>query len=158
MARAPFQVLVMPFQVRAGGSVHVALFRRADTGYWQGIAGGGQEGETPMEAAGREAFEEAGIDATARFFPLDARASIPVVDVCGFLWGPEVLVIPEYSFAALVASGEFVLSSEHSECRWFKHEDAMTAVKWDSNRAAMWELNHRAKHGRLLREEPCEGM
>ena len=40
MARAPFQILVFPYR-RRGDKFEFALFRRADDGYWQGIAGGG---------------------------------------------------------------------------------------------------------------------
>jgi dATP pyrophosphohydrolase len=75
------------------------LFRREDAGYWQGVAGGGEVGESPWEAARREAFEEAGVGDGAEFVVLDARATMPVVAVTGeFTWGPEILVIPEYAF------------------------------------------------------------
>jgi ADP-ribose pyrophosphatase YjhB (NUDIX family) len=36
-----------------------AVFKRTDGGCWQGIAGGGEKGETPLQAAQREALEEA---------------------------------------------------------------------------------------------------
>jgi dihydroneopterin triphosphate diphosphatase len=37
--RAPFQILVFPFR-RREGRLELAIFRRADDGSWQGIAGG----------------------------------------------------------------------------------------------------------------------
>ena len=61
MARAPFEVLVYPYRGLPDGRFVYALFRRADAGFWQGIAGGGEDGETPLEAVRREAYEEAGI-------------------------------------------------------------------------------------------------
>ncbi|HEY2253948.1 MAG TPA: NUDIX domain-containing protein, partial [Planctomycetaceae bacterium] len=74
MPRAPFQVLVIPFRRIDGGSFVYALFRRqqATGGYWQWIAGGGEDDESPLEAARREALEEAGIK-KGRYLPLDSR-------------------------------------------------------------------------------------
>ena len=59
MSRAPFQVLVNPYRKRSNGHFEYALMQRADDGTWQGIAGGGEDGETPFEAAIRETYEEA---------------------------------------------------------------------------------------------------
>jgi len=146
MARAPYQVLVIPFHLEAGRPLY-ALFRRnaATGGYWQGIAGGGEGEETPLEAARREAAEEAGIDPGAGFVALDAMAMIPVVNVCGFLWGDHVLVIPEYAFGVEVVGGELMLSHEHTEYAWHDIESALGLVAWDSNRTALWELDQRVR-------------
>jgi dATP pyrophosphohydrolase len=110
--RAAFQVVVFPFRREGQGFVY-ALFRRQDAGYWQGVAGGGEAGESPLEAARREAAEEAGVGDGAQFVVLDARATMPVVAVTGeFSWGPRVLVIPEYAFGVGVDSAELRLSDE----------------------------------------------
>lgn len=147
VGRAPFQVLVFPFRREGNGFVY-ALFRREDAGYWQGVAGGGEAGESPLEAARREALEEAGVRDDAEFMALDARATMPVVAVTGeFTWGPAVLVIPEYTFGANVDGEDFRLSDEHTEYGWFGFEEACKAVRWDSNRTALWELDHRLRHG-----------
>lgn len=53
MARAPFQVLILPFRQAADGDWQYGVLRRSDE-YWQGIAGGGEDGEAPLEAAMRE--------------------------------------------------------------------------------------------------------
>ena len=58
MARAPFQVLVLPFRRTGGGGVEFAVLRRRDLGLWQGVAGGGEDGEAPGQAAVREASED----------------------------------------------------------------------------------------------------
>ncbi|MGH3512776.1 MAG: NUDIX domain-containing protein [Pseudonocardiaceae bacterium] len=144
--RAAFQVLVFPFR-REGDDFVYALFRRQDAGYWQGVAGGGEAGESPLEAARREASEEAGVAAGADFVVLDARATVPVVAVTGeFTWGPEVLVIPEYAFGAGVEGPDLRLSDEHTEYGWLGFDEACKAVRWDSNRTALWELDHRLRH------------
>ena len=60
MPRMPFQVHIIPFRKAEDGNFEYAIFRRTDEPYWQGIAGGGEDGESLLEAAKREAFEEAG--------------------------------------------------------------------------------------------------
>lgn len=56
MARMPLNVLVFPFRRRAEGVVDYVLFRRVDDAdFWQGVAGGVEDGETPLEAARRDA-------------------------------------------------------------------------------------------------------
>jgi dATP pyrophosphohydrolase len=145
MNRAPFQVLVIPYYLIKDVSVEYAVFLRNQErgGFWQGISGGGQDRETPLEAAKREAFEEAGIPPTASFLALDSMHTIPVEGVQGFLWGEEVLVIPEYCFAVSVVTKDIILSDEHVEFRWTDYETALGLLKWESNRNALWELNYR---------------
>jgi len=151
-ARAAFQVLVFPYRSEPTWGFVYARFRRADASYWQGVAGGGESNEAPLEAARREAAEEAGVATDAEFVVLDSRATIPVVHVTGdFRWGPDVLVIPEHTFGVRVDSSELMISDEHSECRWFDFEEATKALQWDSNRTALWELDHRLRHGLLRR-------
>jgi dihydroneopterin triphosphate diphosphatase len=78
--------------------------------------------------------------------------TIPVVYVTGeFTWGPDVLVIPEYAFGVRVEKSELTLSQEHTEYGWFALKDAAKAVQWDSNRTALWELDHRLRHGTVHR-------
>ncbi|MDB5036190.1 MAG: hydrolase [Chlorobi bacterium] len=144
MPRAPYQILAFPYRI-LNGEPRYALFRRnaATGGYWQGIAGGGEEEETPLEAARRESFEEAGISIGSRCIRLDSMAMIPVVQISGFLWGDDVLVIPEYAFGVEVDDDLLVISGEHTEYCWTDYESALAMVKWESNRTALWELNHR---------------
>lgn len=57
--RAPFQILAIPYQI-IDGSPRYCVFHRADHDQWQFIAGGGEDNETPLEAAKRETVEEGG--------------------------------------------------------------------------------------------------
>lgn len=124
-----------------------SVARTARTGR---VAGGGEAGDSPLQAARREAAEEAGLDGDFEFVELDARATIPVVHVTGELtWGPDVLVIPEFTFGVRVGTAELTLSDEHTEYGWFGLTAAMKAVQWDSNRSALWELDHRLRHGKV---------
>lgn len=143
--RAPLQVLVIPYHVTAGGPRY-ALLRRADAGCWQGVAGGGEGDESPLEAARRELAEETGLGTETALLPLDSRTTIPVVDVTGdFSFGPDVLVITEYAFGARCTSPDLMLCDEHTEYAWFDYAGARGAVQWDSNRTALWELDHRLR-------------
>lgn len=141
--RAPYQVLIFPYII-TDDSIQYAIFNRSDYGYWQGIAGGGEYGETPIESAKRESFEEAGILREYPYIKLDSVSSLSVEDVVGeFLWGEDVYVIKEFSFGVKVPTKNISLSKEHSNYKWLSFEEAVTFLKWDSNKTALWELNKR---------------
>ena len=108
---------------------------------------GGEASETPLEDAGREAWEEAGIPTDARFMALDSLATMPVVAAVGFEWGADVLVIPEHSFGVEVGDEPLALFDEHDAVKWLGYEAARAALRWESNRNALWELNHRLTRG-----------
>ncbi len=151
--RAPFQVLVLPYREVSDG-IEYALFRRADAGYWQFIAGGGEGGELPIEAARREAKEEAGIPLECHLFPLDSQSTVPVLELAGSLrWGPDVLVVPEFTFAVHVGPGDLRIGGEHTDYRWADHETCREMLHWDSNRNAVQELNHRIIHRMIPRSD-----
>lgn len=145
LERAPFQVLVLPFRIDGENVVYAILRREPGSGgYWQGIAGGGQWDESPLEAARREALEEAAIDPASDYIQLEARCTIPVTSIAGFQWGLEVLLVPEYSFGVeLQRDHDISLSSEHTEFQWTSYERAHELLRWDSNKTALWELHTR---------------
>ena len=145
MARAPFQVLVFPYRFASNGDIDYAIFKRADLEFWQGIAGGGEEGETPLEAAKREAYEEGGVSPDSPYVALNSVATIPVEGVAGFLWGENVLVIPEHCFGVEIKDQTLRLSYEHTEFRWVGFDSAVNLLKYDSNKNALWELNLRLR-------------
>lgn len=149
MSRAPFQILVLPFRTLHNHEWEVALFKRSDTHYWQGIAGGGEANESPLTAARREAFEEAGIPQEYQYYRLDTIAPIPV---CYFKarvnWPKNIYVIPEYSFA-VEFSETFILSPEHVEVKWVNYHEAIELLHWETNKTALWELNERLMNSDL---------
>jgi dATP pyrophosphohydrolase len=143
--RAPFQVLVIPFRHTHAG-VEFAVLRRSDAGWWQFVAGGGEDDESPVQAARRETKEEIGITADGSLLKLDSMATVPKdCFAAADSWGPDVYVIPEYCFAVEMRDNKLVLSGEHTEVRWVSFEQAWGLLKWDSNRNALWELNERLK-------------
>lgn len=146
--RQPFQVLVYPYWPTANG-IEYAIFRRADDGVWQTIAGGGEAGESPLDAARREATEEAGISSEAEYLQLDTIEPIPAVEFSIHAsWGEGVFVIPQYCFGVRPFTKDICMSHEHVECDWFTFEQAMERVHYDGNRTALWEL-----HCRLIGEK-----
>ena len=142
MARAPFQILVLPYRRSAG--LEVAVLHRADYDAWQFVSGGGEGDETPISAARREGREEAGIPETLPYLPLDAISMVPA---CWFsawtTWPAEIFVVPEHSFAVDLGDQAIALSDEHLQVRWLHFDDAVALLKFDSNRVALWELHER---------------
>ena len=146
MARAPFQVLVYPYRKVHDDALEYAVLKRSDAGYWQAIAGGGEDGETPLEAAKRETYEEAGIPTNSDFLQLDTVEPVPVTEFTdSYLWGDNVYVIPQYCFGVLVKDRQIVLSAEHTEYAWLTYEAAYNLVKYDGNKTALWELDKRLR-------------
>jgi dihydroneopterin triphosphate diphosphatase len=146
VARAPYQVLVFPYRLTKEGDWEFAIFLRADGDFWQGISGGGEGDERPLEAARRELFEETCISTDAPLLGLDTTASIRVTWFRDSpLWGKDRLVVPEYAYGVRVDDIELVLSDEHSEMRWLPYRVAEHLLRFDSNRTALWELNLRIR-------------
>lgn len=136
---------MIPFR-RRSADLEFAVLRRADTGWWQFVAGGGEDAETPLQAALRETVEEVGISGPGPLIPLDSMATIPRDSFdAASLWGPSVYVVPEHCFAVDATDRTLVVSGEHTELRWASYEEARTLLRWDSNRNALWELNERLR-------------
>lgn len=140
--RAPFQILAIPYRMRP--ALQYCVLHRSDNGQYQFVAGGGEDGETPAEAAAREILEETSV-IPPRIVPLTSMAYIPA-DVISKkhrdLWPPDTIVIPEYAFG-FECGGEMILSAEHDGSEWMAFGDALSRLTWDSNRTALYELNCR---------------
>ncbi len=147
-------MLVLPYRKAATGDWEYAAFRRSDENFWQFIAGGGEDDETPLAAARRESREEAGIPEEAASHPLVSTATIPVTAFPAYTtrWIDEgTYVVPEHSFAVDATSVELRLSDEHAEFRWGSKAEIGALLKFDSSRNALWELTLRLARGDLSR-------
>lgn len=140
MSRSPFQVLVFLLRQQEGQE-EVLLLKRADRGIWQGIAGGGEGEETPVEAAKREAREETGVCLSC-VTDLDSVEMLSVLDVVGsYRWGEGVAYIPEYVFFASVSPDTQIrISKEHTEYRWCGFDQALDLLEWNSNKQAVKKI------------------
>jgi dATP pyrophosphohydrolase len=141
--RAPYQILTLPYRKKDSG-YEFCIFNRSDSEVWQGIAGGGEDDETPLDAAVRETYEECGINKRESFVKLDSMCTIPVKYVTGeYTWGKDVFVIKEYAFRVNVEDEEIILSDEHISYNWVDFKEAIKLLHWDSNKNALWELKER---------------
>lgn len=154
MTRAPFQVLVIPYRFTAENALEYALFLRKSPRYgefWQPIAGGGEDDETPREAAKRETHEETGLPLSSNLITLDSHTTIPTSQIAGMLWGPAVLVIPEYAYGVFASDRQIKISDEHTAYRWVDYPSAQEMLRFDSNKNALWELDYRlTKHSKQI--------
>lgn len=145
--RAPFQILVLPYR-KSGNEYEYAIFKRFNAGYWQGIAGGGEDIETPMEAAKRELFEETGIKSN-NLQKLQFFAHVPKTEFAAHKeWSGDIYVIPEYYYAVEVINENIVLSHEHTEFRWADYNTVYDLLHWQSNKIGLWELNERLENNK----------
>jgi len=149
MDRAPYNVLVLPYRGGPRGFEY-CLSERTDMRIWQFIAGGGEDDETPIDAAMREAMEEGGIPISLPFLRLTTSTYVPVhcfSRETRLHWG-DTLVIPVHCFAVEVPTVfEITLSSEHTQCRWADYETAAVLLHFDVDRTALWELSERLRLG-----------
>lgn len=139
--RAPLQVIVFPYRF-ASGRLEVLIGKRRDGDYWQAISGGGENSETPLQAAKRELLEETSLSGE-HWIQLDSMCTLPKVHYRGHeKWAEDILVIPEYAFMTQ-AVGDIKISAEHSSLAWKSIDEADALLKYDSNRNALWELCQR---------------
>ncbi|MGD8174293.1 NUDIX hydrolase [Vibrio sp. TRT 21S02] len=144
--RAPFQVLVFPYQILYAQPRYL-IGKRSDNGVWQAISGGGEEDESILAAAKRELEEETGLIGSD-WKQLDSMCMLPKVYYAGHEnWTNHQFVIPEYSLSARV-SAEPQLSNEHVKFLWCSFQEASELLKYDSNKIALWELEQRLQRTR----------
>ena len=145
--RAPLQVLVILYK-KEKDEILYGIGLRSTRNIWQFVAGGGEDKETPIEAAVRELREETSINIKKEdLIVLDSKATIPVVNVTGtYTWGKDVFVVPGYAFAVNAPYFQIKLSNEHTEFKWLEYDKAMNILTYDSNKTALWELNERLKN------------
>jgi diaminopimelate epimerase len=141
--RVPRQVLVYVY--RSGPEF--LLLRRIERlgGFWQGVTGAPDWGETDEDAAVREVFEETGLDVSGRVRAVAYRYELrkeKAEDWSAELWerlyGPEITIVPEeVYFADVPAGSEPTLSWEHCEYRWCSPDDALELLRYEENREGL---------------------
>lgn len=154
MSRANFQVLVLPYVIE-NNKVKYCIFKRSDYNIYQFISGGGEDYETPIQAAKREAFEEGKIGNNNKFYKLDTLCSVPSDCFNNHikLWGEECFVVREYCFAVNLNNVDIItISDEHTEYLWLDYEQAYDKLRYDSNKVALNELHNRIKRNLLGKE------
>lgn len=158
--RTPFNILALPYYQTEDGEFLFAVLKRSDcylsservvvmekiagsVPIYQGIAGGVEEGESYLEAAKREVYEESGTWCD-ELISLDSRASVPAnIFPASDKWGKDTYVVQEISFGARFKTMKIELSHEHLGFEWLCFEEAHRKLTFDSNKVALWELKER---------------
>lgn len=147
--RTPFNALVIPFYREPGAPTLYCVLLRTDAGFWQWVAGGGEDAETPAETAVRETREETGIEGA--LYALQSEARVPVSAFSARdQWPDDLYVIPEYHFAVEASAPEAQLSAEHTACEWLRYDEAFSRLRFQSNQTALWELAERLSRDDLV--------
>jgi 8-oxo-dGTP pyrophosphatase MutT (NUDIX family) len=134
---------------QAAGDREVLLIRRIPEqgGFWQGVTGAPEPGESDEEAAVREVFEETGFRVEVE--PLDFRYELYCSPEARQQWldlyGPGIDTVPEETFAAEVPGGidPTLAPAEHDDFRWCSFEEADGLLRWKENREALEVLRGR---------------
>ncbi|HXT88364.1 MAG TPA: NUDIX domain-containing protein [Trebonia sp.] len=149
--RQPLQVIVFPFRV-TDLAPEYAIFRRADDGCWQGVAGGVEEGEDLLTAARRETAEEVSLAGGSPVYKLDMVSGVARTwFAASRQWPAGLYIVVKHYFAMDVTLDPtpVVLSREHSEFRWAPYDEASGALRYDDDKTALWELDARLRAGDL---------
>lgn len=148
--RQPVTVLVFPFR-RTAGLPEYAIFRRADDSHWQSVSGGAEGAETLAQAARRETAEETGLSGRP-LYKLDMVSGVEKeCFAASKYWPAGLYIVAKHFFAMDLTESEvnIKLSGEHHEYRWMTYGEAYTALRYDDDKTALWELNARIAHGDL---------
>ena len=136
--RLPIQVLVYCFR-RTDDCIEYLLLRRTPKygGFWQGVTGAPEVGETLFEGATRELKEETQL-LPKTIDQVEFGYSFPVEDDWKWAYDPYVKIIHEYVFLAEIASCvDPVLSPEHDLFEWASFDRAIGLLKWQNNKEAL---------------------
>jgi 8-oxo-dGTP pyrophosphatase MutT (NUDIX family) len=130
---------------KTGDQVQVIFFKRDEDGikflimkrvpekggFWQPLTGGVHVGETREETITRETLEEIGIE--------DIMNLIETQYV--FEFTDNGRHHREYVYGAELDKGaEIQISDEHEEYKWVNKDEAMSFLKWDSNKEGLQTL------------------
>lgn len=117
------------------------VLRRAPErlGYWSLVSGGLEPDETPNEAAQRELFEEAGLEAETR--PLPVTLSYSLLDdppAIRARYGAGIETVTVHAFAVEAPGGwEPTLDAEHDLHRWCDLDAALELLVYDTTKDAV---------------------
>lgn len=146
MLRVPRQVLVYVFRRSQDGNVTFLLLKRTEQwgGFWQGVSGAPEWGESDEEGAVREVSEETGFSVASTLQPIDFRYELrrdedPDKERWEHIYGPEVRAIPEEVYVAEVPNDADPRLSpyEHDIFKWCSFEEASGLLTWENNRRAL---------------------
>ncbi|NVM43796.1 MAG: NUDIX pyrophosphatase [Candidatus Lokiarchaeota archaeon] len=137
--RIPIQVLVYPVR-RTEREWEFLMLKRIKSrgGFWQGVTGAPKNGETIIEGARRELFEETGFHSIT-LIQTEITYIIPMENRWIAIYPEGTKEIPEYIFIAKIhkAGPPTIDPIEHDEWKWCSYEEAMNLLSWDDNKRAL---------------------
>lgn len=136
--RQPIQILVYPTRTTDCGPEYLLLRRVPGRGgFWQGVTGGVEEGESLAVGAMRELAEETGFVPSA-LEQADYSYSLPMQDEWRDMYAAGVEEIVEYVFVAFIGGQqEPAMSFEHDEWQWCSFDQALEILIWPGNIEAL---------------------
>ncbi|KGQ29476.1 dihydroneopterin triphosphate pyrophosphatase [Gallibacterium genomosp. 2] len=115
------------------------LQRKDDQDFWQSVSGSLEPGETPLQAAQREVFEELQLDISKLPFKLnDCYYEVDFEIFAQFRqrYAPNVTHCHEYWFTLPLNEEQNVILSEHLAYRWVEADEAVKMTKsWNNAQA-----------------------
>lgn len=129
------QVEIFPFR-RRGGTVEFLMLQRARGdrlgGTWHAVHGSIEPGETAVQAALRELYEESGLT-PLRFWQIDFVSTFFLADL-------DCVCLNPVFTAEIDPAAEVRLSDEHEGFRWVAADEAPGAFMWPNQRRALREI------------------
>ena len=124
----------------APGGVEFLVLHRVDGGYWHGLAGGIELGESAEEAALREVLEESALDVSATLRSTAHEFVYSVAEEPDRIakLASDTTHVHVTCFEAAVPGGcEPELNEEHDGYRWCRLAEAAALFHWDDAREAL---------------------
>jgi dATP pyrophosphohydrolase len=122
----------------------VLLLRRTQPAdFWQSVTGSLGWGESPMQAARRELYEETGIMAGNGLQDLRHTESFPIVPPWRAHYAPNVRYNREHWFALPIMGRRLIHLNphEHTEYRWVQaHRGLRMVTSWTNRKAIQYLL------------------
>lgn len=129
----PRSVLVVVYAKNTGNVL--MLQRKDDPDFWQSVSGSIELGESPIQAARREVWEEIGLKTTALF---DCQRSVEfeIFPQFRYKYAPHVTHCLEHWFLLPLEQESAVRLTEHLSYQWLSPKQAARLTKsWNNGKA-----------------------
>lgn len=137
--KQPRSVQVVIFTQTESGREYLLLRRvQSHGGFWQSVTGSLEDGETHLEAAVREVYEETGYRPLIHeLIDLGLVNRFEIAPQWRVKYAPGVTHNEEVCFALEVAKQDVVIDPiEHDAFAWMDYDTALTMIYWESTRRA----------------------
>jgi len=141
--RQPIQIAIYPFRLLNGDREYMLFHRTPQAGdFWQGVTGGVEDDETPLEAANRELLEESGI-VGLELIAFGEIRKFPIPESMKHYFSSETTALAEYSYYVMLESEcvPVLDDKEHDQWRWVSLSDAIELLFWEGNKESLRECD-----------------